>query len=46
MKALIQQNFDGEFEESNAALAQMMDYDIEGFGYQLPDGRRAISVAL
>ena len=45
MKALIQQNFDGEFEESNAALAQMMDYDIEGFGYQLPDGRRAISVA-
>lgn len=46
MKALLRQNFDGEFAESNARLAQMMDYDIAGFGYQVPDGRRAISAAL
>lgn len=38
MKALLRKEFLGFFEESNAALAQMMDYDIAAFGYQLPRG--------
>lgn len=38
MKARILRKFDGEFAESNALLAKMMDYDIAGFGYQVAGG--------